>query len=62
MSSQATPPREPAARPVSGDRQLDFHPGMEMRWQITRSAADTAGELFEATNWIGPASPGHTSS
>jgi mannose-6-phosphate isomerase-like protein (cupin superfamily) len=31
---------------------------MEMRWEITRSAADTAGELFEATNWIGPEMPG----
>jgi mannose-6-phosphate isomerase-like protein (cupin superfamily) len=58
MSSQATPQGEPAARPASGDRQLDFHPGMEMRWEITRSAADTAGELFEATNWIGPEMPG----
>jgi quercetin dioxygenase-like cupin family protein len=31
---------------------------MEMRWEITRSTADTAGELFEATNWIGPEMPG----
>lgn len=55
MNSQATPPSgEPAGAPVSSDRQLDFHPGMEMRWEITRSTADTAGELFEATNWIGP--------
>ena len=23
-----------------------------MRWEITRSATDTGGELFEATNWI----------
>jgi len=59
MNSQATPPSgEPAATPASGDRQLDFHPGMEMRWEITRSTADTAGELFEATNWIGPEMPG----
>jgi mannose-6-phosphate isomerase-like protein (cupin superfamily) len=34
------------------DRQLDFHPGMPMRWEITRSAEDTAGALFEATNWV----------
>ncbi len=54
MSSEATPDEVPATPPGSGDRQLDFHPGMEMRWEITRSAADTAGELFEATNWIGP--------
>src|SRR2546426_5862822 len=59
MSSQATPPSgEPGATPASGDRQLDFHPGMEMRWEITRSAADTAGELFEATNWLDPEMPG----
>ena len=59
MHSQATPPSgEPAASPARGDRQLDFHPGMEMRWEITRSAADTAGGLFEATNWIGPEMPG----
>jgi mannose-6-phosphate isomerase-like protein (cupin superfamily) len=25
---------------------------MEMRWEITRSTADTDGELFEATNWV----------
>jgi mannose-6-phosphate isomerase-like protein (cupin superfamily) len=31
---------------------------MPMRWEITRSTADTAGELFEATNWIGPEMPG----
>ena len=55
MSSQATPPSgEPAATPGNGDRQFDFHPAMEMRWEITRSTADTAGELFEAANWIGP--------
>jgi quercetin dioxygenase-like cupin family protein len=36
------------------ERQLDFHPGMPMRWEITRSTADTGGELFEATNFVGP--------
>lgn len=54
MSSEATSQGEPAAPSGGDDRQLDFHPGMEMRWEITRGAADTAGELFEATNWIGP--------
>jgi mannose-6-phosphate isomerase-like protein (cupin superfamily) len=55
MNSEATPPSgEPVVTAGNGDRQLDFHPGMEMRWEITRSTADTAGELFEATNWIGP--------
>ena len=29
-----------------------------MRWEITRSTVDTAGELFEATNWIDPRMPG----
>jgi quercetin dioxygenase-like cupin family protein len=55
MTIEANPPSgDPAVTPAGDDRQLDFHPGMEMRWEITRSAADTAGELFEATNWIGP--------
>ena len=59
MSSQATPPPDEAGGATPGaDRRLDFHPGMEMRWEITRSTADTTGELFEATNWIGPEMPG----
>jgi mannose-6-phosphate isomerase-like protein (cupin superfamily) len=51
---------EPSSRATSGggDRQLDFHPGMEMRWEITRSTEDTSGELFEATNWLDPRMPG----
>jgi mannose-6-phosphate isomerase-like protein (cupin superfamily) len=53
MNSQAMPPSEEgASTTATGDRQLDFHPGMPMRWEITRSATDTGGELFEATNWI----------
>jgi mannose-6-phosphate isomerase-like protein (cupin superfamily) len=40
------------ALPGNPERQLDFHPGMQMRWEITRSTADTAGELFEARNWL----------
>ena len=40
------------------DRQLDFHPGMGMRWEITRSTADTSGEVFESTNWLDPLMPG----
>jgi quercetin dioxygenase-like cupin family protein len=54
MNSQATPPSGEAADANRGDRQLDFRPGMDMRWEITRTAADTGGELFEATNWLGP--------
>ena len=43
---------------TGNDRRLDFHPGMGMRWEVTRSTADTAGALFEATNWIDPHMPG----
>jgi mannose-6-phosphate isomerase-like protein (cupin superfamily) len=43
--------REPS---LGTDRQLDFHPGMGMRWEITRSTEDTSGELFESTNWLDP--------
>ena len=31
---------------------------MGMWWEITRSTADTSGELFEAINWIEPRMPG----
>jgi mannose-6-phosphate isomerase-like protein (cupin superfamily) len=44
--------------PSDNDRHLDFHPGMGMRWEVTRSTEDTAGALFEATNWIDPHMPG----
>jgi mannose-6-phosphate isomerase-like protein (cupin superfamily) len=54
MNSDATPPSGVSAvTPAGDDRQLDFRPGMDMRWEVTRTAADTAGELFEATNWLG---------
>jgi len=42
----------------SAGRQLDFHPGIPMRWEITRSAEETGGELFEAKNWLDPGMPG----
>jgi mannose-6-phosphate isomerase-like protein (cupin superfamily) len=59
MNSQGMPPSEqPASTTANGDRQLDFHPGMPMRWEITRSTTDTRGELFEATNWIDPGMTG----
>jgi len=35
-----------------GDREIDFHPGMGMRWEITRSTQETAGELFESKNAV----------
>jgi quercetin dioxygenase-like cupin family protein len=53
MSIGEEPASESGAAAGSHERQLDFHPGIEMRWEITRSGADTGGELFEATNWIG---------
>jgi mannose-6-phosphate isomerase-like protein (cupin superfamily) len=37
---------------ASQDRILDFSP-MGMRWEITKSTADTGGQLFEAINVIG---------
>ena len=43
---------------MPNDRNLDFHPGMGMRWEVTRSTADTGGDLFEATNWVDPRMPG----
>jgi mannose-6-phosphate isomerase-like protein (cupin superfamily) len=49
---------EPSDATGSSERYLDFHPGMGMRWEITRSTEDTAGALFEATNWIDPDMPG----
>jgi mannose-6-phosphate isomerase-like protein (cupin superfamily) len=59
MNSEVRPPTgEPSATPPGDDRQLDFHPGMPMRWEITRSTADTGGELFEATNWLDPGMAG----
>ncbi|MBV8913108.1 MAG: cupin domain-containing protein [Acetobacteraceae bacterium] len=40
------------------DRILDFEPGMAMRWEITRSSAETGGELLETVNWLGPGADG----
>jgi quercetin dioxygenase-like cupin family protein len=52
MSVESEPPSKSGVAAGTTDRQLDFRPGMEMRWEITRSTADTSGDLFEATNWI----------
>lgn len=49
---------ESLATPGDDDRQIDFHPGMRMRWEITRSTEDTDGELFESKNWLDPQMPG----
>jgi mannose-6-phosphate isomerase-like protein (cupin superfamily) len=43
---------------TAGHRHLDFRPALGMSWEITRSTADTSGELFEATNWVEPGMPG----
>jgi mannose-6-phosphate isomerase-like protein (cupin superfamily) len=48
----------PSVAESGADLQLDFHPGMGMRWEITRSTEDTSGELFESTNWLDPGMPG----
>jgi mannose-6-phosphate isomerase-like protein (cupin superfamily) len=42
----------------TADHRLDFHPGMGMLWEITRSTEDSSGELFESTNWLDPQMPG----
>jgi mannose-6-phosphate isomerase-like protein (cupin superfamily) len=49
---ERTPSESSGAMPRGNERHLDFHPGMGMRWEITRSTEDTAGDLFEATNWL----------
>ncbi len=56
MSVEEESPSESGAG--SSERQLDFRPGMDMWWEITRSTADTRGELFEATNWLDAQMPG----
>ncbi|SRR6266480_7784370 len=43
---------------IAPGRELDFHPGMDMRWDVTRSTEETFGELFESTNWLDPRMPG----
>src|SRR5436190_20957458 len=58
MGTQDREGSSAAERSGGADRHLDFRPGMGMWWGITRSTADTSGELFEATNWIEPRMPG----
>ncbi|MGO9822217.1 MAG: cupin domain-containing protein [Solirubrobacteraceae bacterium] len=40
------------------DRELDYHPVIGERWEITKSTEDTSGELFESTVWLDPHVPG----
>jgi hypothetical protein len=35
-----------------GDGELDFHPAIGERWEITQSTADSSGEVFEAAIWL----------
>ena len=51
-----------SAAATGSDRQLDFHPAMGERWEITRSTEETSGEVFESTVWFDsrmPAPPPH---
>ena len=47
-----------SAAATEADRQLDFHPAMGERWEITRSTEDTSGEVFESTVWFDPGAAG----
>jgi len=47
-----------SAAAAEADRQLDFHPAMGERWEITRSTEDTSGEVFESTVWFDPGTAG----
>jgi quercetin dioxygenase-like cupin family protein len=47
-----------SAAATEADRQLDFHPAMGERWEITQSTEDSSGEVFESTVWIDPGALG----
>jgi mannose-6-phosphate isomerase-like protein (cupin superfamily) len=51
-TSSLDPEHRPAVK-----RLIDFRPGMDMYWEIVRSAEDTDGEVLEANAWLGPHSP-----
>jgi mannose-6-phosphate isomerase-like protein (cupin superfamily) len=38
--------------------EIDFHPALGMRWEITHSSEETSGELFRSMNWLDPHMPG----
>jgi quercetin dioxygenase-like cupin family protein len=46
------------SEPSDGNRLVDFHPVLGMRFEILRSGAETDGELFEAINWLDAHMPG----
>ena len=56
--NQATETQSEISPQAARGRVLDFQPGMAMRWEITRSAADTAGETLETVCWVGPRTGG----
>ena len=47
-----------AIQDIEADRLLDFRPGTDMWWEITKSAADTHGEYLQTINHIGPSRGG----
>jgi quercetin dioxygenase-like cupin family protein len=47
------------AGPSAGaELQLDFHPAMRMRWEITPSIEEARDEVFECTHWYDAREPG----
>lgn len=58
MTSAANRAQAEAPPSAASDRLLDFRPAMAMWWEITRSTADTDGELLETINWVGPRTGG----
>jgi quercetin dioxygenase-like cupin family protein len=56
--TKATETQSAISPQARSDRVLDFQPGMAMCWEITQSAADTAGALLETVNWVGPRTGG----
>jgi mannose-6-phosphate isomerase-like protein (cupin superfamily) len=54
----ASEARTDRAQTISRDRVLDFRPGWTTRWELTRSAADTGGEMLETINWAGAGTGG----
>jgi mannose-6-phosphate isomerase-like protein (cupin superfamily) len=50
--------RPSAIQEVEADRLLDFRPGTDMWWEITKGAAETRGKYLETINHIGPSRGG----
>ncbi len=41
-----------------GERELDFHPVVGERWEITQRTSDSSGVVFESTVWLDARMPG----